>query len=249
MLYRLDLQHVKTILLCKLHQQMLLPLSKRFPWLFRRPWWRPSAAHNEYGEQQGKWPCTDCLNYKFCQRVVRRYCHHNVIPIFFGGRLIALEKKSGGIRPIAIGHTLRRIATKCAKNFALTVLDNKLLPDQLGLGCSGGCEAAVGLHATRRFISNMPADFIIEKLDFSNAINSPRKDVMLSAVAKNTPDIYRYCQIVFDKPTHLKFFGYTILLLEGAQQCDPLGPLLFCLSIHSLVLSCNSHWRLLIWTI
>ena len=70
-------------------------------------------------------------------------CHHDVIPIFFDGRLIALEKKSGGIRPIAVGYTLRRIAAKCANNFALTVLSNKLLPEQLGLGCLGGCESAV----------------------------------------------------------------------------------------------------------
>ena len=32
-----------------------------------------------------------------------------IAPIFFGGRLLALNKKSGGIRPIAIGFTLRRL--------------------------------------------------------------------------------------------------------------------------------------------
>ena len=34
--------------------------------------------------------------------------------IFFGGWLIVLEKKAGGIRPIAVGYTLRRLAAKCA---------------------------------------------------------------------------------------------------------------------------------------
>ena len=48
-------------------------------------------------------------------------CHHDVIPIFFGGRLIALQNKSGAIRLIAIGYTLRRIAAKCANNFTLNV--------------------------------------------------------------------------------------------------------------------------------
>ena len=43
-------------------------------------------------------------------------CHREVIPIFFGGSLIALEKKSDGIRPIAIGYTLRSIAAKYANN-------------------------------------------------------------------------------------------------------------------------------------
>ena len=73
--------------------------------------------------------------------LLRGECHREVIPIFFGGSLIALGKKSSGLRPIAIGYTLRRIATKCADNFALSTLGNKLLPSQLGLWSSGGCEA------------------------------------------------------------------------------------------------------------
>ena len=40
--------------------------------------------------------------------------HPQVSPVLFGGNLIPLEKKSGGIRPIAVGYTLRRIAAKCA---------------------------------------------------------------------------------------------------------------------------------------
>jgi hypothetical protein len=35
-------------------------------------------------------------------------CHPVVIPILFGGRLIAFDKKSGGIRPIAVGSTFHR---------------------------------------------------------------------------------------------------------------------------------------------
>ena len=32
-------------------------------------------------------------------------CHADVIAILFGGSLIALQKKCGGVRPIAIGYT------------------------------------------------------------------------------------------------------------------------------------------------
>jgi hypothetical protein len=35
--------------------------------------------------------------------------------IIYGGRLIALLKKDGGIRPIAVGYVGRRLAAKCAK--------------------------------------------------------------------------------------------------------------------------------------
>ena len=40
-------------------------------------------------------------------------------PLLFGGRLIALAKKGGGVRPIAVGSTFRRIASKVA-NLHLT---------------------------------------------------------------------------------------------------------------------------------
>ena len=41
-------------------------------------------------------------------------------PFFFGAKLIALIKIDGGLRPIAIGNTLRRIASECAGIKALS---------------------------------------------------------------------------------------------------------------------------------
>ena len=39
--------------------------------------------------------------------------------IVYGGRLIALQKNDGSIRPIAVGYTLRRLAAKCANAFVI----------------------------------------------------------------------------------------------------------------------------------
>ena len=38
----------------------------------------------------------------------------HICPFFFGASLIALSKKNGGIHPIAVGCTLRRLAAKYA---------------------------------------------------------------------------------------------------------------------------------------
>ena len=35
-------------------------------------------------------------------------------PYFFGAKLIALKKPDGGLRPVAIGNTLRRLSANCA---------------------------------------------------------------------------------------------------------------------------------------
>ena len=49
-------------------------------------------------------------------------CHPDVMPVLFGGNLTALQKKAGGIRPIAVDYTWRRIAAKCANAYAITKL-------------------------------------------------------------------------------------------------------------------------------
>ena len=84
----------------------------------------------------------------FINLLLQGKCHPAVRPILFGANLLALKKKSGGIRPIAVGYTWRRIAAKCANCFATERLSEYLQPLQLGVGVRGGCEAAV--HATRR---------------------------------------------------------------------------------------------------
>lgn len=166
-------------------------------------------------------------------------CPSTVAPIFFGGRLIALQKKSGGIRPIAIGYTLRRLAAKCANRHAITLLGDSLLPLQLGVGASGGCEAAV--HATRRFLAEMPDDHILVKLDFSNAFNCIRRDAALAAICNTVPDIYKFCHLAYRQTSILQFGEHTILSQEGVQQGDPLGSLIFCLTVHPLLSSLNSN--------
>lgn len=156
--------------------------------------------------------------------------HPQVSPVLFGGNLIALEKKSGGIRPIAVGYTLRRIAAKCANSYATSQLTDYFNPIQMGVGVPGGCEAAV--HATRRYIDAMPHGHVVAKIDFSNAFNSLRRDLLLRSVASTVPGIYRFCHLAYSQPSVLRFDTRTILSQEGPHQGDPLGALLFCVSIH-----------------
>ena len=115
--------------------------------------------------------------------------NQEVSPALFGGNLIALKKKTGGVEPIAVGYTLRRITAKCANAYAVTQLSDYFIPIQLGVGLPGGCEAAV--HATRRYIEAMPDGYVVAKIDFSNAFSSLRRDLMLRSVANKVPGIHR----------------------------------------------------------
>jgi len=166
-------------------------------------------------------------------------CPASVRPVLFGGNLIALDKKSGGIRPIAVGYTWRRIAAKCANFFAASQLGSYLKPRQLGVAVPGGCEAAV--HATRRFTDSMLPGQGVVKLDFSNAFNSLHRDTMLNAVITHVPEIFKFCHLAYGDASFLKFNSHLISSQEGVQQGDPLGPLLFCLAIHPILLSFTSE--------
>ena len=162
--------------------------------------------------------------------------------VIYGGRLIALQKKDGGIRPITVGYTLRRLAAKCANRCVIERRSRELQPQQLGTGVSGGAEAAV--HATRRFVQNLPVDHVLVKLDFSNAFNSIRRDVILEAVAANMPEIYRLIHAAYSCEPILVYGDHQLRSREGAQQGDPLGSLEFCEAIHPLLTSLLSTLRI-----
>ena len=127
----------------------------------------------------------------FVNLQLRGGCNPDVVSHLFGGNILALEKKSGGVRPIAVGFTWRRLAAKCANSFATAKLREMLSPIQLEVGVKGGCEAAV--HATRRFLLSMPDSYVVANLDFTNAFNSLRRDSMLEAVALHVPEILQFC--------------------------------------------------------
>ena len=166
-----------------------------------------------------------------------------VRPFFFGASLIALWKEDGGIRPIAVGCTLRRLVSKCAINRFKQSANAFFSPHQLGFAVPNGAEAAV--HAARIYLQNLPSENAMLKLDFSNAFNSLSREKMFQAVRDLAPQLLPLVLSAYSSPSSL-FFGDSIVQsCEGVQQGDPLGPLLFCLSVHSIVPELKSEFRVL----
>jgi len=113
-----------------------------------------------------------------------------------------------------------------------------LLPMQLGVATPGGCEAAI--HATRRYMATMSDDSVLVKLAFINTFNCLHRDRMLKTIADQMPCIYRFCWLSYGNDA-LKFGDSTIWSEEGPQQGDPLGPLLFFLTIQLILQSPSSE--------
>ena len=165
----------------------------------------------------------------------------SVQPVLFGATLIALRKREGGLRPIAVGQTLRRMVAKCVSQHAMHTLGADLAPQQLGCGVPLGGKAAA--HAARQFLNNMSPSHLLLKLDFKNAFNCLRRDKMLAAVKGSAPELFKFILSAYVNPSALYCGDQVIMSSEGVQQGDPLGPLLFCLTIQLLVLKLSSEFK------
>src|SRR5664279_3347296 len=67
---------------------------------------------------------------------------------------------------------------------------------------------------------------------------------MLLALRNRIPDIYGYCYSAYSRPSRLFYGKYIVQSEEGPQQGDPLGPLLFCNTLHPLLQSLTSDLTL-----
>ncbi len=142
---------------------------------------------------------TNICNLMLAGKVNKEFLH-----IVYGALLIALNKKDGGIRPIAIGCTLRRLVSKLACRAVASKLSNMFQPKQLGFYVRGGCEAAV--HATRLFLQHNTNAELLVKVDVKNAFNSVFRNVMLSKIKDKIPELYPYLYQCYANHSNF-FFG------------------------------------------
>ena len=123
---------------------------------------------------------------KFVNPVLRGSVCPQVLPVLFGASLCALEKKCGGVRPIAVGNTLRRVVGKVVSRSVQQEMGDFLRPVQLGYGTRAGCEAAI--HSVRQYLQKSHAGpKVVLKGDYSNAFNSLDRATFLRRLAEVAP--------------------------------------------------------------
>jgi hypothetical protein len=178
---------------------------------------------------------TKLCNFLLSGQLPSEICH-----LLYGASLCALNKKDGGLRPIAIGNCLRRLTSKLACFQSRNIVNSYLSPHQLGVATKLGCEASI--HTTRTFVNNdQNRGKVLLKLDFKNAFNSVERDCILKEVQCHTPLLYPYLYQCYRDPSTLFFGDHLISSSVGAQQGDPCGPMIFSLAIQPIILSLDSE--------
>lgn len=180
---------------------------------------------------------------KFCNFLLSEEISDSYRPFLFGARLCAFNKKDGGVRPIAVGGTFRRLASKLVCKKIAPHLKDLFQPYQLGFGSPGGCEAAV--HAVRTFLSHDNEADVLLKVDVKNAFNCIDRSSLLNEASFHIPEAYKYIWQCYSSPSKLFYGNHQISSEVGVQQGDPLGPALFSLGIHPITSNLNS--KLNVW--
>ncbi|EEU34506.1 uncharacterized protein NECHADRAFT_88345 [Fusarium vanettenii 77-13-4] len=132
-------------------------------------------------------------------------------------RLIGLEKPDGGVRPIAIGDLIYRVAMKAI--LMTSYRPNMLLPFQLGVNSPGGVEPAIFL-LYEAIIGLNEANFQqLASIDLANAFNSVDRASIAASVATFAPTFYKAAAWAYNDPSILVMEdGSAIASAKGAPQ-------------------------------
>ena len=159
-----------------------------------------------------------------------------IVPHLCGASLTALKKKSGGLRPIAVGEVLCRLTSKCILLSVSLEAVRVLSPLQVGVGVLVGCEAIVHSVNTTLGDDTIPLRFKwVLQIDFCNAFNSIDRHCMFEEVRARIPSMAAWTECCYGSQPILHLGKRTIKSCCGVQQGDPLGPLCFALALHPIV--------------
>ena len=150
-------------------------------------------------------------------------------------RLIAIAKHNGGLRPIAIGETLRRLAAS-SLNEQFIRRKESIPENQLCMIKDGAIVGATIMSASLAKGESVAA------LDSTNAFNSLSRDALLHSVKGSI--LERYAVWAYSKHSDLLLNDeFTIRSQSGVQQGDPLGMTLFSIAIAEPLASARNQFH------
>ena len=161
------------------------------------------------------------------------YLPLGLAPVLCASSLIPLNKKDEGIRPIAVGDTLRRTIGKILLNNPVIRKEvQSLQPRQCGVGVSSACEL-VGM-TMQGMVNNLDpqGDWVVLQVDVKNAFNTLSRDAILVGCHEKCPSLFNWINFCYRQESPLVCQGQWLCTSQkGAHQGDSCGPSGFALGL------------------
>ena len=165
-----------------------------------------------------------------------------------GAPLTALRKEDDGVRPIAVGETVRRLISSLLLARHAEKAKEILTPLQIGVAVSNGGEAVI--HAARDLAHRFGHDhrYSLLTVDLRNAFNLVSRAAFRREVRLHLPGLHNWVQYCYGAGHEPELWvnKYRFRSVCGVQQGDPLGPLLFSLALQPVLKKLHTkiaEWR------
>lgn len=167
--------------------------------------------------------------------------------VLLASRLIPIAKAGPGLRPIACGEVLLRLACLILLSRCKAIIAARLAPVQLAIGVEGGSQLAFhmlwnALHSDR--------DLAAITLDLRNAYNTISRRRILEALYahEELEGLWKFSRWLLGSPSLLLVAqdGVAVTAFRsatGVRQGELLGPVFFALALHPDVLAAIAHAR------
>ena len=153
-----------------------------------------------------------------------------------GANLTPLRKADDGVRPVAVGETLRRLVGKALLNTpTMKKQVSGLAPTQCGVGVSGAVEAVA--MGTQALIDQLGGNgqWALLKVDLSNAFNCVSREAILKGTLHYAPGAYNFLAFAYHQHVPLYLGDASLSSEKGTHQGCPLGPLGFALGVQDIL--------------
>ena len=167
--------------------------------------------------------------------------------------LIPLNKKDGGIRPIAVGETLRRGAGKLLLRIPQVQREMDCLrPRQCGVGVPFASEL-VGMGVQRLAEGQLPDvvrdAWCLLQVDLRNAFNCIDRTAVLRAALSKVPSIYNWLKWTYAVSSPLFCQGKQLASSKtGVHQGDTMASVAFALGLDVALDACLTEENELPWS-